>query len=83
MRFGNTGSKWIKKISRAVTRVAECSIHIDPDRQGFQHKIAINFLSISLNICFGCSKDVSFEYPQHIFLLRNKKTDFLLHSLIH
>ena len=35
-------------------------------------KIVIIFLSISLNICFRCSKepshrDGSFEYPQHMF----------------
>ena len=40
-------------------------------------KIAIIFLSISLNMCFGCSKepshrDGSFEFPQHMFWLRNK-----------
>ena len=34
-----------------------------------------------LNICFGCSKepfhrDVSFEYRQHIFWLRNEKNIF-------
>ena len=44
-------------------------------------KIAIISLSICLNICFGCSKepshwDGSFEYPQHIFWLRNKKINF-------
>ena len=44
-------------------------------------KIAIIFLSISLNICFGRSKepshrDGSFEYPQHMFWLRNKKIIF-------
>ena len=39
----------------------------------------IIFLSISLNICFGCSTrepsqwDGSFWYPQHMFWLRNKK----------
>ena len=37
----------------------------------FMYKIKIIFLSISLNIRFGCSKepsyrDGSFEYPQHI-----------------
>ena len=36
------------------------------------------FLSISINICFECSKELihwdgSFEYPQHIFWLRNRK----------
>ena len=41
-------------------------------------KNAIIFLPISLNICFGCSKGVSpwddsFEYPQHMFWLRNKR----------
>ena len=35
-------------------------------------KIVIIFLSIRLNMCFGCSKelshrDSSFEYPQHMF----------------
>ena len=44
------------------------------------------FLSISLNMCFGCSKELSqsdgsFEYPQHMFWLRNKKSNFQLHTL--
>ena len=43
-----------------------------------ERKIVNIFLSISLNICFGCSKepsycDGSYEYPQHMFWLRNKK----------
>ena len=38
-------------------------------------------------MCFGCSKepshrDSSFEYPQHMFWLRNKKNNLLLHTLI-
>ena len=42
----------------------------------------IIFLSISLNICSVCSKepsnrDSSFEYPQHMFWLRNKKIIFI------
>ena len=51
-------------------------------------KIAIIFLSISLNMCFGCSKELShqdgsFEYPQHTFWLRNKKNNnFQLRTLI-
>ena len=51
-------------------------------------KIVIIFLSISLNMCFGCSKDPShrdgsFEYPQHMFWLKNKKNIFFhLHTLI-
>ena len=36
-------------------------------------------------MCFGCSKepshrDGSFEYPQHMFWLRNKKNNFVTHS---
>ena len=50
-------------------------------------KITMIFLPISLNMCFGCSKepshrDGSFEYPQHMFWLRNKKNKFQLHTLI-
>ena len=50
-------------------------------------KIAFIFLFISLNMCFGCSKepshrDGSFEYPQHMFWLRNKENNFQLHTLI-
>ena len=38
-------------------------------------------------MCVGCSKqpyhrDSSFEYPQHMFWLRNKKNNFQLHTLI-
>ena len=38
-------------------------------------------------MCFGYSKepshrDGSFEYPQHMFWLRNKKINFQLHTLI-
>ena len=52
----------------------------------FERKNAIIFLSISLNMCFGCSKepshrDGSSEYPQHMFQLRNKKFKFSLHTL--
>ena len=48
-----------------------------PGSKNNLRKIAIIFLSISLNMCFGCSKewshrDGSFEYPQHMFWLRNK-----------
>ena len=49
-----------------------------PVKQNLLGKIAIIFLSISLNMCFECSKegshrDGSFEYPQHMFWLWNKK----------
>ena len=47
----------------------------------------IIFLSISINMCFGCSKepshwDGSFEYPQHMFWMRNKENNFPIHTLI-
>ena len=46
-----------------------------PDKQKKirgKSKTAIIFLSLTLNICFGCSKepshwDGSLEYPQHMF----------------
>ena len=52
---------------------------ISLDKQNF--KIVNIFLLISFNICFGCSKESShwdgaFEYPQHMFWLRNKKINF-------
>ena len=52
-----------------------------------KRKIAIIFLSIRSNICFGCSKepshqDGSYEYQQHMFWLRNKKNNFQLRTLI-
>ena len=48
-------------------------------------KIVNNFLPIIFSICFGCSKELShwdgsFEYPQHMFWLRNKKIIFLLRT---
>ena len=60
---------------------------IGPVKQFFMRKIAIIFLPISLNMCFGRSKgpshrDGSFEYLQHMAWLRNKKNNFLLRTLI-
>ena len=48
----------------------------------FQRKMLIIVLSISLNMCFGYAKepshwDGSFEYPQHMFWVRNKKKNHL------
>ena len=53
----------------------------------FERKIVIIFLPINLYMCFGCAKepshrDGSFEYPQHLFWLRNKKNNFPLRTLI-
>ena len=44
-------------------------------------------LSISLNMCFWCSKepshlDGSFEHPQHMLWMGNKKSHFQLRTLI-
>ena len=53
----------------------------------YASKIASISLPFNLNMCFGCSKEQShwassFEYPQHMFWLRNKKNNFLVHTLI-
>ena len=50
-------------------------------------KLPFFILSISLNMCFGCSKepshrDRSFEYPPHLLWLRNNKNNFQLQTLI-
>ena len=55
-------------------------------KKKIQLKIANIFIPINFSICLGCSKepsqrDGSFEYPQHMFCLRNKKMIFLLHTL--
>ena len=47
----------------------------------------IIFLTINLNMCFGCKKepshlDSSFEYPQHMFWMRNKEISFPICTLI-
>ena len=49
--------------------------------------MAIIFLSIGLNMCFGCSKepshrDGSFEYPQHMFWMKIRKKYFQVRSVI-
>ena len=60
---------------------------IGPKSKKIKHKIVMILLSISLNMCFGCSKELSHrdsfcEYPQQMFWLRNKKNSFQLHTLI-
>ena len=63
------------------------AVVIGPVKQKKKRKIAIIFLSISLNMCVWCSKepshrDGSFEYLQHMFWLENKKNNFQLRNLI-
>ena len=56
------------------------------DKQKLQPKIVNIFLPMNFNICFGCSEepshwDGSFESPQHMFWLKNKKIIFLVCAL--
>ena len=56
------------------------------DKQIFERKVVNIFLPFSFNKSFVCSKepshrDSSFEHPQHKFWLRNKKINFLVHTL--
>ena len=62
-------------------------VFIGPDKPKNKSKIVIIFLSISLNVCYWCSKetshwDGSFEYPQHMVWLRNKKNNYQIHSCL-
>ena len=56
-------------------------------RKFYELKSLIIFLPINLNMCFACSKepfhwDCSFEYPHHMFWMRNKENNFPIHTLI-
>ena len=56
------------------------------DNKIFQRKIVNIYLPINFSACFWCSKepshwDGSFEYPQHMFWLINKKIVFLFRLL--
>ena len=63
---------------KALVRLADTfGIVIGPVKQTLNVN-SIYFLSISLDMCFRLPKktfyrDCSFEYPQHMFWLRNKK----------
>ena len=64
-----------------------CSLEQLQSSKFVQRNIVIIFLPFNKNMCFGCSKepsngDGSFEYPQHMFWLRNKKINFQLYTLI-
>ena len=64
-----------------------CSLEQLKSTKFVQRYIVIIFLPINKKMCFGCSKepshvDGSFEYPQHMFWLRNKKINFQLYTLI-
>ena len=51
-----------------------------PDQQFLCIKNVILFFS--LNLSFWCSKEPSFEYPQHMFWLRNEKNKLKLRTFI-
>ena len=46
------------------------------DKHINEHKIVNIFLPFRFNICSGSHSDGSFEYPQYMFRLRNKKIRF-------
>ena len=47
-------------------------LHIAPDKRGYPHNVF--FLFLHENVCCGDSlEDASNEYPQRMFLCRNKK----------
>ena len=71
----NTTHSFLQTFSRSIKYVAT---GLD---KYVQRKIVNIFLPIVFSICFGCSKELShsdgsFEYPQHMFWLRNKKMIF-------
>ena len=89
----NIGWAWFSDNQRAfrfrlvtvIGRYSNLKTKSDMNKN-FQRKIVNIFLPINVNICFGCWKELthwegSFEYPQHMFWLRNKKIKFSLHTL--
>ena len=64
-----------------------CTLHQNPIPHGFKEKLferkIVNiFLSISFNLCFGCSKETALLSTHNImFWMRNKKTIFSLRTL--
>ena len=69
--------------SDADSLIPACFVYpIDPGNTLITGLFKQNFLPIIFSICFRCSKepshwDGSFEYPQQMFWLRNKKIVFL------
>ena len=81
----NKAFKAFERLNQNQSRADQLSI--GPVKPKNQRKVAIIFLSIRLNMYFGCSnepshRDGSFEYPQHTFWLRNRKNIFQLRTLI-
>ena len=57
---------------RRYSKVSNLNISKIKEKSIGHTTMMIIFLSISFNMCFGCS----IEYPQDMFWLRNKKNDF-------
>ena len=85
-----TGCQWDKYqnfMYWLIFLVGICYNLIGHIRTFFRVKFWIFFLSINLNMPFGCSKepshwDGSFEYTQYTIWLRNKNNNIQLHTLI-
>ena len=63
-------SDWTTEGSHIASFIHVC--FTGTDKQKLEFQFASIFLSINLNMCYGCSKepsqwDDSFEYPQHMF----------------
>ena len=77
------GTNFISVIKLIIQTISEAKVRLN---KAYKGKIVINLYPISINIFFGCSKELShcdgsFEYPQRMFQLRNKrKNDYKLLS---
>ena len=73
-------SFWFDTITLGWSIVYIKGSHIGLDEQKFLRKIVNIFLPISFNMFWVLKRTVSlrgfFEYPQHMFWLRNKKINF-------
>ena len=81
---------YLPYFSQGVIWTTQCFLFglISQDTQHFLRKIVIFSLPININMCFGCSKepshwDGSFEYPQHMVWLRNKKNITIIFMVLY
>ena len=78
----------ITVVKEVVDYAFECSFFIALDKAlFFNQKVSIVFSFLNKNICCWYSLEAphqgtSNEYPQHMFLLRNRKTMYLIPTLI-
>ena len=79
---GAYAAVWL--LSQVWGSVKQIQEHYTVINTNIERKIVNISLPISLNKCFGCSKEPShgsFEYPQHMLWLRNKKISSLVCTL--